>query len=356
MLRWLTRRKPAALTFVVINYQQDAYLPDCLAAIAQQTRPDWEAVVVHQGPAEALVSALAPVHGDARVRVVQNDRPLSALGARRRGLAEVTTPLTAMIDADDMVTLRFAEALVGTQNRTGADVAIGRTLRVLPDGREVPHRYRGEAAGPVPTAGTRDAAALFLRDHGFPMLWDSVFATELLRAAFAEIPPELQVNSADDRIVKTLAFTWDISFARVEDVVLRYRVHPTSTSHRPGVEAGLDRLEDALRAYRFLYDLVQSDDRRRRIYPWLPAHVSDRASAAILQGLWRQGGLGALPAEARDTVIASMDFETALVVSSLRRTAESADQVRRLKRRLQRIDGGAPEGQQEEPEELRQPR
>ncbi|ROU01241.1 glycosyltransferase family 2 protein [Histidinibacterium lentulum] len=298
--------KPAMLTYVVPNYGYEHLIGDCLASLLAQTRPDWRAIVVHQGPEEAIAPVLAR-HADPRITHLAFPGPVTTFKARRAGFEAVTTPFTAHIDADDMVGPRHAEHLLGAALRTGADIVIGNIETEHPDGSVVVGEKHTNWSAPMEGKGAD--AALFMRDHSRSIIWDAVYRTDALRDTYAEIPQDLAVSYAEDTVLRFMLWSRDVSFVRVPEIVYRYRRHADSVTQRGGLDAALRRWNEARTAYGFLHDTFRADDRRMSEMPWLLDKVARSYRNSVAAHVWTLSGLAGLPEEEFQALSRDVEFD-----------------------------------------------
>ncbi|MBX3378248.1 MAG: glycosyltransferase family 2 protein [Phycisphaeraceae bacterium] len=98
---------PASVTFIIPARNAAATLGDTLQSLLGQTRPDWRAIVIDDGSADATVQ-VAKALGDPRIEVIS--QPCSGVAAaRNRGLARATSPAVTFLDADDTIEPTFIE-------------------------------------------------------------------------------------------------------------------------------------------------------------------------------------------------------------------------------------------------------
>jgi CDP-glycerol glycerophosphotransferase len=149
-MRLLRRRRPL-LSVVVPAYQVADYLADCLTSVLGQSWENLEVVVVDDGSTDGtgdLADRLAAA--DPRVRVVHQAN--AGLGAARNvGVRHASGSYLAFADSDDLVTPGAYDAMVGSLERTGSDLAIGAVERLRGEERFMTplmaenHRTGGDA-------------------------------------------------------------------------------------------------------------------------------------------------------------------------------------------------------------------
>jgi len=91
---------PPVVSVVIPTLRRPPLLMRALDSVLAQTFPDFEVVVVVDGPDEATTAALQTVK-DERLRVFVNPQSLTAAGARNRGVAESRGTWIAFLDDDD---------------------------------------------------------------------------------------------------------------------------------------------------------------------------------------------------------------------------------------------------------------
>lgn len=91
------------ITYLIANHNLSAYVGECLASLRQQTNPNWLAVIVDDASTDDSVAAIGRFL-EPRVRLLVNARNLGYVGTLRRLIAEATTDIVAILDADDTVT------------------------------------------------------------------------------------------------------------------------------------------------------------------------------------------------------------------------------------------------------------
>ena len=88
-------------SIVVPAFNAEQTVTGAIESVREQTRADWELIVVDDGSADATRAAADAIAAtDARVRVVSQANAGSA-AARNRGAAEGRSELLVFFDADD---------------------------------------------------------------------------------------------------------------------------------------------------------------------------------------------------------------------------------------------------------------
>ncbi len=88
------------------------WLAECLKSIADQTRTDWEALIVDDAsPSPVLASDLPGAGADPRFRIVRHDRNRGPAAARNTAVAHSRGELLFMMDSDDLLAPKTLEIL-----------------------------------------------------------------------------------------------------------------------------------------------------------------------------------------------------------------------------------------------------
>ena len=82
---------------VIVNYNGEALLPECLAALAAQTRPPVEIVVADNGSADGSLALLRAHPG---VRVLELGHNFGFGGGANRGVAATSAPWVCVLNSD----------------------------------------------------------------------------------------------------------------------------------------------------------------------------------------------------------------------------------------------------------------
>jgi GT2 family glycosyltransferase len=83
---------------VIVNFNGEALLPDCLAALAAQTRPPAEVVVADNGSRDGSVALLRARHP--HVEVLELGHNFGFAGGANRGVAATSAPWVCVLNSD----------------------------------------------------------------------------------------------------------------------------------------------------------------------------------------------------------------------------------------------------------------
>lgn len=97
------RDEAERISYLIASYNLGAYVGRCLASLQQQTNSNWLALIVDDASTDDSVAAITPFLGP-RIRLLVNERNIGYVGTLRRLIAEASTDIVAVLDADDAVT------------------------------------------------------------------------------------------------------------------------------------------------------------------------------------------------------------------------------------------------------------
>ena len=86
------------IAVVIVNYEGEALLPECLAALAHQTHPPAEIVVADNGSRDGSLALLAEHHP--HVRALALGRNHGFAGGANRGVAATSAPWVCVLNSD----------------------------------------------------------------------------------------------------------------------------------------------------------------------------------------------------------------------------------------------------------------
>ncbi|NNH68020.1 trifunctional glycosyltransferase/class I SAM-dependent methyltransferase/polysaccharide deacetylase [Rhizobium laguerreae] len=139
------------ISFLIPAYNADDTLAECLASLQQQSRSNWQAVVVDDGSTDRTWELLEGIaKTDSRILPARQSNA-GAAAARNHAARLAAAPLFCMLDADDWLDPTFIESMLPVAADTSpAVISYCAYRRVAPDGRlmrvEQPPALAGDAA------------------------------------------------------------------------------------------------------------------------------------------------------------------------------------------------------------------
>lgn len=205
------------VTAVVAAHQAARHLGSALASLAAQTLDDLEVIVVDDGSTDGTSRiAEAFARSDRRFRLIRHDRNRGQAAALDTGLQEAKGRYLAILDADDEATPRRLELQVSAFERDPGLVLLGGAVVTLCD--------RDAVEGRVWRYATDDAA---VRAR-------TLFKSEVISGAVTFDRECITSHGVRFDGSLRLGVDWALSAAamrlgrvgNVEQVVMRYRIHP----------------------------------------------------------------------------------------------------------------------------------
>ncbi len=130
-----------AISFVLPVFNVQAYLRKCIDSILNQTRTDFEIVIVDDGSTDdSLLISLHYADHDARISVHTQENQGQGV-ARNRGVNIARGRYVCYVDPDDWLDNRMAEELVPAMESSGADFA-NFGIDYITEKGKVTHRMR----------------------------------------------------------------------------------------------------------------------------------------------------------------------------------------------------------------------
>lgn len=155
------------VSFVVIAYNVERYIADCLQSLQNQTNPDFEVVVVDDASTDSTKSVIeSAIQNDSRFSLIAKDKNEGAHLARRTGVSHATGKYVVFVDGDDRLQDTACEVL--------SSYASGRNFDILRFGRTV-----------VPHGSANQDTAL-QEERSFNLHTEDMHGEDVLRSVFSE--------------------------------------------------------------------------------------------------------------------------------------------------------------------------
>lgn len=194
------------LSFILPVYKVEAYLPQCLDSILNQTTEECEVVLVDDGSPDnsgAICDEYAKRYSNVKVTHIPNG---GNSAARNLGVDMAEGKYVCFVDSDDYIDSRAVPKLLHWIDTQDADICFLQATKVFPDGTLVP---LGEGMTREGLRGkTREAALAFMaacpKYPGGP--WAKLIRRQLLLDHNIRFP-------GDRRLCEDLFYTLDIYMA-----------------------------------------------------------------------------------------------------------------------------------------------
>ncbi len=107
----------ADVTVIIVSFNSAQYLPDCVAALRQQSLSDFHAIIVDNNSTDGSLTAIAGVEADPRFKLMPLTDNLGFAAGNNRALASVTTELVAFLNPDTVPSPEWLAMLVAAATR-----------------------------------------------------------------------------------------------------------------------------------------------------------------------------------------------------------------------------------------------
>ncbi|KFI93898.1 glycosyltransferase, group 2 family protein [Bifidobacterium saguini DSM 23967] len=155
------------ISFVVIAYNVERYIADCLHSLQAQTHNDFEVIVVDDASTDNTKSIIeSTIQGDNRFTLISKEHNEGAHLARRTGVAHTTGRYVIFVDGDDRMQDTACEVL--------SVVAANRDFNILRFGRSL-----------VPHGDANERTAL-QEERVFNLTTEDMHSSDVLKSVFSE--------------------------------------------------------------------------------------------------------------------------------------------------------------------------
>lgn len=208
----------ALVTVVIPAYEEERFVGEAIESVLAQTYPAVETIVVDDGSGDRSAEVAAGYEG---VTVMRQDNRGPA-AARNAGVAAGRGELVTFLDADDRMVPERLEIQVGhLRANPGVGCVIGSQELELEDGAELPYWAHGTEKPLLTAESTLE-----------PTDTPNVYATSMLmsRRTFEDsggFDESIAIGAEDADLVLRLIEA-GVEVARLEDVIVRRRVHAAS--------------------------------------------------------------------------------------------------------------------------------
>lgn len=244
-----TTQDAPALSFVVLCYNFERFIGECLESVlAQEAEGSFEVIVLDDASTDRSVERIRAIR-DPRIRLVARERNLGHSATINEALRLARAPLVARIDGDDRYRPGFLAAMLrvfAAHPEVGlayADTArIDETGRVVAESQDAVH-------------GGRD----FLGSEFLPLLGRNFICAPTIvarREAWLSVPPVPEHLAFHDWYF-TLLLSRDWPFFYRAEVLADYRIH-ASNMHSLNARTGIEE-----KSVLWLLDRVFAEDDAR---------------------------------------------------------------------------------------------
>ncbi|GAA3906779.1 glycosyltransferase [Microbacterium invictum] len=226
---------PAPLISIVLPvFNDEATVAAALESALRQTLPEIEVICVDDASTDGTAAVIERFCArDPRVRLIRQERNLSAFQARRAGIFAAEAEHLLFLDGDDELVPDAAEKALARAHAAGADL-VGFGVTVVERDGSTGNAYERRLQ-PVHRAldGAEVLRGLF--PIGTPaqgQLWRYLFRTRVLRDAHALLPDELALPRVNDLPLMFLVAALATSYVSTDDKLYRYHFGRGGSGHR----------------------------------------------------------------------------------------------------------------------------
>lgn len=223
------------LSIIVLAYQVESYLKQCLTSIIAQTFSNFEVLLIDDGSTDgtsSICDAFAAI--DSRIQVIHQKNG-GIVHARKAGINRAQGTYLATVDGDDWIERDMFELLCEAAKETKADIvqcnAMGnyprRRVRLEVAGLQA-GLYRGEEYR-VKIGKPLMGQSLVGSQLFFSSLCNKIIRRELLVDAFAGMDDRCVFG--EDAACSLFCAAWADSMVHIERCLYHYRQRPDSATH-----------------------------------------------------------------------------------------------------------------------------
>lgn len=212
------------VTVVVPVFNDEAAIRGALDSAIRQTLSQIEIVVVDDFSTDRTPEIVAEYAArDARIRFIRQPENMSAFQARRAGIFAARAPYVIFLDGDDELDPRAAETSLAEAEAKQADLVQFGVQIIYPDGSSGSSWETRLQPKHAELVGENILAQLF--PPGAPaagQLWKYLFRTEVLRAAYEQLPADARFYRANDFPIAYLAAVLAKHYISIPAKLYRY--------------------------------------------------------------------------------------------------------------------------------------
>ncbi|WP_454115509.1 glycosyltransferase [Microbacterium lacticum] len=227
------------VSIVIPLFNDEEFIEAAIDSCSAQTLADIEIICVDDASTDGTVAVVERLRAnDARIRLIRQAGNRSAFQARREGIKAATAPYVLFLDGDDELAPEAAQKALAKAQSSGADV-VGVGVEIVAPDEGFPRKFEA-ALQPAHRRLSSPEIVPTLFPAGSPAnghLWRYLYATPLLRAAYADLAEDLAFYRANDLPIAFLALAHAKTYVSIPDRLYRYHFRRGTSGHRvDGVE------------------------------------------------------------------------------------------------------------------------
>jgi len=244
------------ISVVVPVYNVEAYLPECLDSILNQTYRDIEIILVDDGSTDRCGEICDEyARRDARIRVFHtNNRGLAV--ARNLGLEHVRGSYVSFIDSDDWIEPDSMEKLLNAVVQYNADIAVGKVCREYIGHSD---KFQKEEGGIRIDRGEAILSA-YINGQYKTYVWNKLYHANCFEDIQFPVGCNYEDVSTTWRLMKKLSCNGGVVVVLAE-TLFHYRIRKSSIAHTKS----LKNIVDYWRAHHDKFERLP--DYRKKLLP-----------------------------------------------------------------------------------------
>jgi len=289
-------------TIVVPVYETEAYLAECLGSLQDQTRADFDVVVVDDGSSgdsEPIVKFFQEDGLD--IQFVRHPESRGTLAARLTGVGHARGDYIGFLDSDDAALPNFVERLLGTAEETKADIVGSATT-----GSHLRTHF---------TLSGEDEILRAYADKTIPNwnVWTKFYRKALLSNLNTSPIAGRRIVTCEDVVLNVFCALENPTYVHVPEVLVAYnRERPDSNWNPARRSERQNTLEEAIHAYEIIRaaapghedainKIIKSSTKyiQRKLLlradsefvAWALAHIRESPMAGLMVPAMMEGGI-----------------------------------------------------------------
>jgi glycosyltransferase involved in cell wall biosynthesis len=272
------RASSERITYLIASYNLAPYVGECLSSLRAQTNPRWLALVIDDASTDGSRDVIATFLDD-RVRLLVNVRNIGYIATLKRLIAEASTDIVAIVDADDALSPDVTERLLAAYATNPSAGLVYSRFATYDSTLRVRQRIDGT---PIPAGGTalHDGVVGAIRSFR-----KSVYART------AGLDESMQYAEDRDLVYKLEEVTRPVF---IDAALYHYRDLPTSQSRDPAKrEIGAVNTRRARRAAVRRRGIAGIRRLAYELYFWADYTAYSRSSSRVVRSVANATARGA---------------------------------------------------------------
>jgi len=239
---------PIASIILPVRNGQDC-ICNAIKSLQKQTIREIEIIVVDDCSTDSTRTIIAGVQAD-DPRIIAKFLPqqMGVHEARKHGIDIASAPWIGFLDADDYISDRFLEIMVGKAIQNKSDIVICGSERVDINGKSLGYKVNFKLEKSYSSKIFKNFCSL---QFGSAALWNKIYSASLIKK-WGTMPQRWPQNGTEDTIVNIGCFLDAASIVTIPNVLHKYVFNPSSLTSSIQSEKGFEKI---VRAFATAVDL-----------------------------------------------------------------------------------------------------